>query len=193
MDKFRSFTIKAFITLACTTSVIVYERYVLEKSFRWSLAIGSLAAVLFDFVVMSYFYTKKLEYRKRFLRKVYEPGYKTLVSVVVCEILVTTPFYYFSKYWKVFVVNVGSILVFSMLLVFGSKGRRAIQLERNEEFFKIGFLRTEHVENGEVCLNKGEVVQILDHNGGNMVVRKSSGRVFEINESYIDDGIDIVL
>lgn len=188
MDKFRSFAIKALSTSICTTAVLVHE-----GSFAVHLTIALALAISFDIAVMLYFYTKKLEYRRRFLRKAYDPGHRALAGIVLCELLSLLPFYYLSGYWKVMLANISLVIGLSSLLAFGRSGRRTIQLERNEEFFKIGFLKVEHVENGDVCLNKGEVVQILDHSGGSTTVRKSDGRVFTIEDSYIDDGIDIVL
>lgn len=188
MNKFRLFAVKSLITAICTTGVLLYE-----KSKERNLIICLVVAIIFDPIVLFYFYFKKLEYKKRFLRKMYDPGHRILVPIIFCELFSIIPFYYLSGYWKVLATNVTSLLVFNALLLFGSSGRKTIQLERNEEFFKIGFLKIEHVEDGDICLNKGEVVQILDHTGGSTVVRKSDGRVFTINESHIDDGIDIVL
>ncbi|CAD25091.1 hypothetical protein [Encephalitozoon cuniculi GB-M1] len=188
MDKFRSFAIKALTTSICITAAFFHE-----GSFRLSLSAALLLAVSFDMAVLLYFQMKRLEYRRRFLRKTYDPRNRVLTGLVLCEVLCLVPFYYLSGYWKTMLVNITLVSSFSALPMLNSSGRRTIQLERNEEFFKIGFLRVEHVENGDVCLNKGEVVQILDHSGGNTTVRKSDGRVFTIEESYIDDGIDIVL
>lgn len=188
MDKLRLFIAKGTVTLVCATGVFVYER-----SCETALAAALLLAVAFNPAVLFYLYVKRLEYRKRFLRRAYSPSRKVLIPAVLGEVASLTPFYYLAQHWKMLVANMGVQLVMDMLLLFGSSGRRTIQLERNEEFFKIGFLRTDHVEDGDVCLNKGEVVQILDHSGGNAVVRKSDGRVFTIGKACIDDGIDIVL
>ncbi|KAG5859500.1 hypothetical protein KMI_06g10240 [Encephalitozoon hellem] len=188
MDKFHSLAIKALLTFICTTTVLVHE-----GSFRPCLCMALLLATSFDVGVMLYFHMKRVEYRKKFLRKAYDPGHKTLIAFALCEVSSTVPFYFMAGYWKSMVANVVLIASLSIIPMLNSSGRRTIQLERNEEFFKIGFLKIEHIEDGDVCLNKGEVVQILDHTGGSTIVRKSDGRVFTIEDSYIDDGIDIVL
>lgn len=192
MEKFRSFFIKTLITVSCTGSVLIHKK-AKENTMSKDLLLTTVLAVIFDPSVMLYFYYKKLEYKKRFLRRMYDPGHRTLALITVFEVLCLVPFYVLSRYWAIFVMNMLSVIAFSVLTLFGGSSRRTIQLERNEEFFKIGFLKTEHFENGELCLNKGEVVQILDRNGGNTVVRKSNGQVFEITAASIDDGIDIVL
>ncbi|ADM11054.1 uncharacterized protein Eint_020550 [Encephalitozoon intestinalis ATCC 50506] len=188
MDKFHSLAIKALLTFILTTGVFVNE-----GSFKMPLWIGLLPAVLFNPAVAVYFYVKRMEYKKRFLRKTYNPGNRALLGFAFGEVLSIMPFYCISEYWKTMLLNITLVAILSILPMVDSSGRRTIQLERNEEFFKIGFLRVEHVEGGDVCLNKGEVVQILDHSGGSTTVRKSDGRVFTIEDSYIDDGIDIVL
>ncbi|AFN82527.1 hypothetical protein EROM_020520 [Encephalitozoon romaleae SJ-2008] len=188
MDKFHSLAIKALLTFICTTAVLVHE-----GSFRLYLCVALLLATSFDVSVIFYFHMKRVEYKKRFLRKVYDPGHRTLIGFALCEVLSMVPFYYMVGYWKTMVINIALVASLSIIPMLNSSGRRTIQLERNEEFFKIGFLKIEHIEDGDVCLNKGEVVQILDHTGGSTIVRKSDGRVFTVEDSYIDDGIDIVL
>lgn len=188
MDKFHSLAIKSLLTFICTMTVLVHE-----GSFRPYLCMALLLATSFDVGVIFYFHMKRVEYKKRFLRKVYNPGHRTLMALILCEVLSMIPFYYTVGYWKAMAINIALVAILSIIPVLNSSGRRTIQLERNEEFFKIGFLKIEHIEDGDVCLNKGEVVQILDHSRGSTIVRKSDGRVFTVEDSYIDDGIDIVL
>ncbi|KAM0671545.1 hypothetical protein CWI42_020300 [Ordospora colligata] len=189
MDKIHLFAAKTLLTSAFAVAVFVHN-----YSFKLDINVALALAVGFNLIVLLRFHAKVREYRRRFLRKTYEPDKKMILGLFVCEVLSMLPFYYITAYWKVMLINIACVEVMNILLIFKSPSRRTFQLEHNKkEFFKIGFLKTEYCESGDICLNRGEVVQILDRNGDKSSVRKSDGRIFIIDSVHIDDGIEIVL
>jgi hypothetical protein len=189
MDKIHLFAAKTLLTSVLAVAVFVHDH-----SFSLDIGAALILSVGFNLVALLRFHAKTREYRRRFLRKTYEPDSKTLLGLFVCEVLCMLPLYYISGYWKIMLVNIACVEMINIFLIFNSRSRRTFQLEHNKkEFFKIGFLKTEHCESGDICLSRGEVVQILDCNGDKSSVRKSDGRIFIVDSVHIDDGIEIVL
>jgi hypothetical protein len=195
MEKFTSFTIKAAITLIFIAMVASQAKDKLDrKKMVSAAALGS-----YDFLVLGYFYKKRMEYKRRFLRKTYNPNPRSIWMLTLMEIVLISTFYAVTISLRSFVyitlllLHVTLTTLFSYLLVHNESRRVTVQLERNEEFFKIGFMKKDYVEEERVCLNKGEVVQILDSVGESTTVRKSDGSTYKIVRDDIDDGIDIVL
>lgn len=183
MNLYTSTTIKTLLCLLLQTYVIYNDS---KKACM--LIMGFL--VLYNAIFLVYIKYKSDVFRTRFLRKHYRPSCTFLIPFYLIEVIITGLFYWFT-YNHIIIVNYIILLVAYLFKI--PKRRKTIPLEPSGEFFKIAFLLQDYLENNEVVLRRGDVVQILEKKGENIIVRSSRGNKYTISGLLINDDIDLVI
>ncbi|EOB15519.1 hypothetical protein NBO_2g0011, partial [Nosema bombycis CQ1] len=148
----------------------------------------------FPLFVIIYFYIRSEQYRTTFLRKTYKPSTKLLSGLFIIEVVLISSFFFIiTSYLWLLLIEFLLLFVIDFLLFYQHSSRKTVQLEKNEEFFKICFLQKDYKEGNLLCLRKGELVQVVDKKGDKMEVRRSDGRKFSIPIEIVDDKLDLFL
>lgn len=190
MNKYTGYIFKLFLFLGVESYTIITKELHNNKKI---LALSLLTGV-FPVVVMIYFYIRCEQYRTTFLRKTYKPSTKLLWCLFGVETVLVLAFFSIvqSLYWLMG-IELLILFIIDFLLFYQHSSRKTVQLEKNEEFFKICFLQDDYREEGVLCLRKGELVQIVDKKGDKIEVRRSDGTKFLIPLQIVDDKLDLYL
>lgn len=189
MNKYTGYICKLFLFILLESFTIIKD----EGKKKSLYVIAGLSAV-FLILVMVYFYIRSEQYRTTFLRKTYKPSTRLLSFVFTVEIMLTIGFYaMIGDNWLYMGIQLLFLVVIDFLLFYHHSSRKTVQLEKNEEFFKICFLQQDYKEESVLCLKKGELVQVVDKRGEKIEVRRSDGKKFIVPLSIVDDKLDLYL
>ncbi|KAF9761579.1 hypothetical protein NGRA_2549 [Nosema granulosis] len=189
MNKYTGYISKLLLFLIVESGIIIQK-----EIYTTPILILCGATAIYHVLVMIYFFVRSEQYRTTFLRKTYKPSTRLLFFLFFIEFASLIAFYLMVREYIWFILILVFILIIvDFLLFYQHSSRKTVQLEKNEEFFKICFLQQDYREENVLCLRRGELVQVVDKKGDKIEVRRSDGKKFLIPQDIVDDKLDLYL
>ncbi|TBU07818.1 hypothetical protein CWI38_0132p0050 [Hamiltosporidium tvaerminnensis] len=170
-------------TLASVSFVIFYHTNIEIRSIVSSLFLNIVNPLLI--LLKIYFNkknTKKRKYKNfsiEFLLFIYI--LELTMIVILCISLDVHIVLFVAYFCSIFVSNICTFVI-------PKKQVRNIPLRQSKSLFQISSMEYDYIVKNNILLHRNEIIQIIDVNGNDVVVRKSNGEEFQVKKWFIKDG-----